>query len=524
MGFLSDLFSRRDTSATPEVTPFPEAERPVPPAVRRFAAAQQNRLTADWLATQLSADESLRRHLGRLIDRSRDLEESNEYYAGYLGLVERNVVGPQGIKLQMRIAQPDGKGGLVQDKAANDLIETAWRDWCRKDNCFITRDMTFRDGTRIASRTVARDGAFLFRKITGRAAGNKYGYALQALEIDHLDPMLNKRHGDNEVRMGVERNAIGKVVALHLLTAHPGDFNGIYNHQGRRYERIPAEQIIHPFIRKRFGQSRGYPQLAASMLGLRMLLGYKEAELVAARVSACKMGFFSSPDGDKYKGEEFDENGNPIGDTGPEIDGEPGTFGNIGSHTFQAWDPQHPVQAFGDFVKECLRGFAVCGGAAYHNVTGDMNGVNYSSARIAELGEREGWKMWQEWMIDYLMTDVFEDWLFHALGNGAIAFPVSRKALPLSKFDIFNQPRWFGRRWQWVDPTKEVKAAIDAIDNGLNSPKRHLAEQGLDEEEIYEEIEGSQERRAKLLRTKTAPAPLPPEQPPPVDTPTEEDS
>ena len=137
-----------------------------------------------------------------------------------------------------------------------------------------------------------------------------------------------------------------------------------------------------------------------------------------------------------------------------------------------------PVQAFGDFVKENLRGLASAGGVAYHNITGDMEGVNYSSARVAELKEREMWKMLQCWYADNVKTLIFEKWLTSALAMGAIKTDRGR-VLRLSDNDALNKPQWFGRRWSWVDPQKETQAAILQIENGLSSPARVLAERCL---------------------------------------------
>ena len=45
--------------------------------------------------------------------------------------------------------------------------------------------------------------------------------------------------------------------------------------------------------------------LATAIGALKMLHGYREAELVAARVAASKMGFITSPDGDGYTGDDY---------------------------------------------------------------------------------------------------------------------------------------------------------------------------------------------------------------------------
>jgi capsid protein len=60
-----------------------------------------------------------------------------------------------------------------------------------------------------------------------------------------------------------------------------------------KLERVPvdAAEIIHKFIQYRPGQTRGVTLFAPILLDLKMLDGYQQAELVATRMAAAKMGF-----------------------------------------------------------------------------------------------------------------------------------------------------------------------------------------------------------------------------------------
>src|SRR3989337_457635 len=109
--------------------------------------------------------------------------------------------------------------------------------------------------------------------------------------------------------------------AYEILTKHPGD--ATYCRHGRTHERIHAEDIIHGFVVERPGQSRGVPWMHTAMTRLNMIAGYEEAELVGARLGASKMGFFTSPDGDGFMGDDVDDKGSII------TDAEPGTFNQL---------------------------------------------------------------------------------------------------------------------------------------------------------------------------------------------------
>src|SRR5690606_7333415 len=90
-----------------------------------------------------------------------------------------------------------------------------------------------------------------------------------------------------EIRMGIEQNRYGKPLAYHFWRRHPSDRGHIRNDRIR----IEASEIIHLFVQHRAGQSRGVTWFAPVMASVHMLGGLTEAELVATRMSAAKMGF-----------------------------------------------------------------------------------------------------------------------------------------------------------------------------------------------------------------------------------------
>lgn len=470
----------------------------LPEGKRAFNAAMSSRLTADWITAPLSADSALWGRLSTIRDRSRDLERNNEWIRGYLRVVDNNVLGERGIGLQMRVRDPNGSF----DEGANALIEAAWRRWGRVGNCTLNRRQSWRDVQRVVLRRMVVDGEVLTRPVVTRQ-----GLRLQVVEADLLDVDYHEtREGGVEIRFGVEFGPDREIRAFHLLNRHPGDSLPVSTPAQTR-TRIPADQMLHLFIAERPDQSRGFPWLVASMQGLRMLDGYAEAELTAARVSAAKMGFFVKKTPDGYQG-SGDENGNLSMDVSPgAIEELP-----IGVE-FQSWDSDHPNSGFGDFVKSRLRGVATSLGVSYNTLSSDLEGVNYSSIRAGLLEEREVWKALQRWLIEHFCEPVFSRWLEVELMSG-------RLNLPMSKFDKFNAPEFTGRRWQWVDPMKDVQASIAAIGAGLTSQRRVVAEAGGDVFDVFEE----QSADAKLAASKgiTFPELASKTQPQPTLTPPED--
>mgnify|MGYP000638561128 CR=1 FL=1 len=476
-----------------------------PPSRRNYAAAQVNRLTQGWSTVSASANSDIHRSLDAVRARSRKLANDDEYIKKWLAMVTTNVVGPVGFRFQARVYDTPGK----PDTLANNAIESAWLRFCKKGVC----DVTGRNGMlgleQLAIKAAARDGEMLFQIIRGKAAGNAFGFALQSLDIDRLDTALNKpaEGTANAIRMGVELNAYGRPVAYWLKTAHPGDlYQATSGVQGSRHQRVPAEDIIHEFVADRPEQVRGMPWAHAAMVRLNNLGGYEEAAVIAARVGASKMGFFTTPDGQAEVVSTGTEDGTEDG--GFTMDADPGVFQSLPEGVkFEAFDPDYPAAMYAEFVKANLRGIASGLGVAYHALANDLEGVSFSSIRSGTLEERDAWMLVQEWFATSFMDRVHAEFMQHALAFGQITMP-NGSALPLAKLDKFSAHIWQARRWEWVDPRADIDADVTAMKEGLKSPQAIAAKMGMDYEDLLQDIKAAQELRDRLGIVLT-PAPNP---------------
>ena len=217
------------------------------------------------------------------------------------------------------------------------------------------------------------------------------------------------------------------------------------------------------------------------MMTIKQLDGYWEAELVAARSAASKMGFYEKQLPVDYQGQTDAQN-----NATQEM--QPGVIEDLPMGvTFKTHDPQHPVTAFSDFVKSVLRGASSGLGVSYNSLANDLEGVNYSSIRAGLLEERSEWRAVQNWLVECLHEPLFEEWLSTALLAGALRMP-NGSALPAVKFDKFHAPEWKPRRWPWVDPLKDLQAKVMAIEKGLDSRSSTVAEQGGDIESLFADI------------------------------------
>ncbi len=437
-----------------------------PAVVRGIKAAESDDLFQGWHGTGSSTDQLIRAYWPMLVRRSRDLAYNDDYMKGFLRSAARNIIG-RGVKLQSRVVNSNGSF----DKDANSKIEAAWKKWGKKGNPTVCGRMSWATLQRAIVKTVARDGEVLLRRTPGFQ--NDWRYALQVIPAPSLDITYERPKRDGvSVSLGIERDRWNRATAYYILSdATDGQ---------RSRQRIPANEIVHIFIAEEISQSRGLPWALASMRRLKMLSGYEESALAAARAGAEKLGFLTTVTGD---------------DPAPAADGEEApkdekiVIQSTAAHweslpegmDVAAWDPKYPEGDMAPFVKLMLRGAAAGLGVSYNGLANDLEGVNFSSLRHGLQDERGEWEVLQDDVIGQLHEQVFPEWLMQSMMAGAVT-------LPTTGFERFNAAEWIPRGWQWVDPEKEGKANTRDLALGVTSRTRIAAHKGDDLGDIFDEI------------------------------------
>jgi hypothetical protein len=87
----------------------------------------------------------------------------------------------------------------------------------------------------------------------------------------------------------------------------------------------------------------------------------------------------------------------------------------------------------------------------------------------------------QNFVCEHLHQPLFDAWMPMQLATGNLPFAYDQR-------DKYTSVYWQGRRWQWVDPFKEVQAAIAANEARLKSKTRIISEGGDDIEDVFDEI------------------------------------
>ena len=423
---------------------------------RMFTAAAHNRLV-DWPISYQRVNGDLFVQWPTITLRCRDLAMNNENVIGILRNLCRNVVGANGFTLQSK-AEP---------AALRPRIEALWRDYCSGASRAVSVDghSGARDFDMLVLRTLIIDGEVFIRRVFDPLS--RYGWRYEVIDSMQIDPMYMVETTDSGGRifMGIELDKLGREIAYYYRpTSNDQYFSGAR-------ERIPAENIIHLFRREFAAQYRGISMLAGAVMNLKQLDDYRTAELVHAQIGSCCMGVWV------WNGQNADDIITESSDAGEFVrEIRPGIF-PIAPRGYEPKFLQNPGTntQFGSFVKNILRSICNSVGLSYNKGSGDYEAVNYSSLREANLEDRESYLELQRFLIEDWKSVQFRDFV-----NSAV---VHQYIKPDSVADVYPH-RFFGRRFQWVDPAKEIRAKKDEMSMMLTDPISELEARGEDPDEV----------------------------------------
>lgn len=450
------------------------------PKVRRYDGARRGRTYADWFSNSNSANAEIFNDLTTLRNRSRNLLQNNDYGRGVITKLVDNVIF-SGIHFQAQIKQVRNK--KKTDNRANDKLEAAWKKWAENPKwCDAAGQLIFSDLQALGFKSLLSSGEVFIRKVNQSFDGSPVPFALEIIEADQCSEDHNQTYQGNQIVMGVEINKWRRPVAYWFYKEHPGDlWQGRGGVVARNLERVPASEIIHLKFIERPGQLRGVPLLYSTLTRLKNLGDYEEFEQIAAKAAACIMAVVTTPDADilGQPGKDGGEESLPADETL-----KSGIMRYLApGEKFESFDPNRPNPNVVGYIESQLRASGAGIGASYESISNDYSKTNYSSSRLSLLQSRDRFRVMQKWFITYFCKEVYSCWLEQAVLGGALDF---------SDYEVrperYQEIRWTPRGWSWVDPNKEVQAAIASIKSGLTTVSQEVAKQGGDFEENIKQI------------------------------------
>lgn len=453
-------------------------------AKRSYRAAYPDRLASGFQFFGFGTTrDTTRREIRGLVQHSRHAAQNFDFQRAYEMLFRRHVIGPNGIRLQMDVRDPDGR----KDLKANTAIEAAWIKWGKMGTASKCGRLSWWGVECQMATGIAREGGAFLRFHEGRGRG-AFGFQVEPVLFDRLDlDHTTTLPGGAYIESGIEFDADDRIRAFHIWDkpqeeAHRGPF--------RKRERVPSAKMIYVVIPEEIGQVLGVPRSATALRLMNMSEKYQESAMAAANYGAANMVFFQQQDSTGQISATPDAEV-PIDEI------EAGTMAMLPPGvTAVPHAPHYPDAAVEPFMRHMGTSQAAGLGVAYETLTADLSKANFSSLRAGKGEERDEWRMLQRAIFEGLHDQVFARWLPMALLSG-------RVRLPLDKLEKFQAATWRPRGWPSVNPKDDATANASALASGDKSLTEIVAERGRSLEDVLDE------RAAEVAAFKARGLPVP---------------
>ena len=465
---------------------------------------------SSWFPAIGSADSDYLWDRDTIVARTRDIVRNSGWASGATSRYLDNIIG-SGWRLS---SKPDYKAlGQTPEWAAEwaEDVEGRWRLYAEDPDNWndAARQDTVNGQLGLAFRHQLVDGEALAGALWDENKPfGRYATTIQIVDPDRLSNPYG-RFDDPSLRAGVEINENGAPVAYHIRRAHPCD--SLWRRDNWSWERVAREtawgrrQIIHAYDKERSGQTRGISKFAPILERLKMVDKYDKTELQAALINAIFAAFIESPfDHDlledaldtekvtRYQQERAEfHNKRQISLQGARI----ATL--YPGEKFNMQSASRPAAQFGEFEKACLRNIASGVGLSYEQLSQDWSSTNYSSARASLLEVGRTFGRSRQRFGDQFATPIFILWLEEAISRGDVTLPAGAPDFYTAKA-AYCRVRWIGPGRGWVDPVKEVQAAVMRMEAGISTLEDECAEQGKDWQETMVQQKREMDARARL--------------------------
>ncbi len=429
---------------------------------RAYDAAAKGRRLGGWRTSSKSPSAETEFSLSSLRDRSRDLVRNNQWAGEAVRIWKRNAIGPGfGLRVQ---------GPTRAAKRARELWDT-WAGTESRPSTEIDPEnrKTFAGLQALGMREVVEAGEFLIRRRWRRADDNlTVPLQLELLEPDHLDTtrtLVGTKADKARIIQGVQYSSRGRIQGYWLFRDHPGDNRAMR----RESVFVPARDVIHVFAADRIGQVRGVPWGASCILKLRDLDLFDDAELQRKQIASMFVGFVHD-----MEAGFVDSLVNKPGGSVLEMEG--GTFEDLAPGKTINFSTPPTVEGYRDYMSVGLHAIAKGYSVTYEDLTGDLSGVNFSSARIGRMTHVDGVRDWQNHTWKPAVLARVWGWFLEA------AFVVGK----ITRRDLIAE--WTAPPPRLADPKTEVTTASLRVRAGFSSLSGVIRELGRNPEEVLAEL------------------------------------
>ena len=384
--------------------------------------------------------------------------------------------------------------------------EREWRAWAdNKENCDAIGMNTFAGMQQLAITNMLPNGDIfsVFQRDFNTTPMNPYSLRLHMIEADRICTPFNMRlvpggmktdgkaKNGNRIYDGVEVDKHGKVVAIYICNIYPNQM--LREANKIKFQRVELKSsrtgllnFVHIMDSERPDQYRGVSYLAPVIEPMLNITRYTQSEVIGAMIQSWFTAWIktdTNPAELPIAEASYGDDDNPdippdrnISDNSNEYEMGPGNVLHLGTNEDVKFGaPSIPTPGFDTFVKVLCKEIGAALNIPYDVLMKEFN-ASYSASRAALMEAWEAFRMRRAMLVERFCQPVYETWLAEAVALGRISAP-----------GFFTDPiiraawckaEWLGPVQGQLDPTKEVKADILAVQHGFKTHEQVTREYG----------------------------------------------
>lgn len=420
--------------------------------------------------------------LWSLRETSREMDRNNGLTAGLFDRAVENIWGPNGFDLQPQTGSKDLDRWLIQD----------WNSWLTRAD--VRGEFNGSELIANGFRGQLVDGDS-FCEWDAEHAGKDGG--MFWIEGDRvLNPRGITPTPGEPIVNGIRFDSRGRKTSFFVANVKPNSqYTSVAQEQGSWR---PADSIIQFYDPRRFSQSRGRPIVAPVIRDIDDLDDLLLYERVGAKLVAAH-GFFVESD-DPVDTAEALKSATDSTDYSQRIEEvTPGAIHYLKTgQKVQSVTSNRPSNNFEGFVKLLLRFVGLPLGFPYELVVLDFSQVNFASSRQL-LNQAQRSFMCRQYRLGYRLSKIFAKWLKQRIAQGHYERQFSTQ---ISSGAIYRQ-RWGFPGWPSPNPLQDAQASEIAIANRFGSRTSTNRRMGIDQEQIFNELD-EEDRRVGAVTIATS--------------------
>jgi len=406
----------------------------------------------------------------------RHFEENSDTAVAILDELVRGTVG-DGVQVEPMVVDPASGAPLEAVNAAlSDLLE----QWTTAPD--VTRQITWDECQRLSARAWFRDGEHFIHHVQGNDRGYPFGpddlaYAIELVEADRVPLDLTSDRTRPHVFQGVEIDQWHRPRGYRVLIGNPGGNSLRFSPVATagfitRTKRVPAEQMTHLAVRRRYPQVRGVSIFAPITRRLHDIHDYDESERIAARAAA-RIAMWVERDPEVVQPAQAQDSERSI------VLPQGGVLDELlPGEKISTFAADRPNAGLNDFRSGQLRQLAAGSGTRYSAIARDYNGT-YSSQRQELVEAAQMYRPLTKLFIARFVVPQYARLIETAILQGRLL----NVALPMRQL---LRAEFHGPAIPWIDPKKEIEADVIAIDRGLATREQIIRRRGGDPRKVPE--------------------------------------